>query len=430
MTKRFLFVLAAFTLMTGAFSAARSGQTQPPADLVRWIIEHAIPLETVDPAADDADLTPLREVIGDARIVGLGEASHGTSEFFTLKHRLVRFLAEEMGFTVFAIEANMPEAYRLNEYVLTGEGDPKALLEGMYFWTWNTQEVLDMILWMRDYNASGRGIMQFTGFDMQIPFVAIQEVRAFVEAHDPAYLEPLDEAYGVVTQAYESRRNRTPQKPAKFLASREAWREETESVLEHLTTQQAHYTAASPGEVAWALQNARLVVQDMRAELGGRPRDLSMADNVSWIVEQNPGAKVILWAHNGHIQQTSDFGGAMGSVLADRYGDDYLAVGFSFYEGEYNAFTPQKGLGTNQAKPAPPESVGGVFHATGMPLFALDLRHIEPGTPGVWFSALRPMRQIGAVSFDDDRPFSSVVLAQKYDVVLFVDQMTASHILE
>ena len=214
-----------FVLVTGAFSAARSGQTGPPADLVRWIREHAVPLKTVDPAADDADLMPLKEMIGDARIVGLGEASHGTSEFFTLKHRLVHFLATELGFTVFAIEANMPEAYRLNEYVLTGEGDPEKLLEGMYFWTWNTQEVLDMILWMRDYNASGAGVMQFTGFDMQTPFVAMQEVRAFVEAYDPAYLGPLDEAYGAVSRVYGGRRDRTPQKPAEYLASIEAWRE-------------------------------------------------------------------------------------------------------------------------------------------------------------------------------------------------------------
>ena len=120
----------------------------------------------------------------------------------------------------------------------------------------------------------------------------------------------------------------------------------------------------------------------------------------------------------------------MGSVLADRYGDDYLAVGFAFYEGEYTAFTSQGGLGTHTAKPAPPGSVGGTFHATAMPLFALDLRHIEPGTPAVWFTAPKPMRQIQSVPFDDDRPFSSVALVQDYDVVLFVDQMTASHVLE
>src|SRR5262249_11245763 len=136
-------------------------------------------------------------MIGDTRIVSLGEATHGTAEFFRMKHRLVEFLATEMGFTVFAIEASMPEAFRLNDYVLRGEGDPKELLRGMYFWTWNTQEVLDMILWMREFNASGKGRIQFTGFDMQTPTFAEEIVRDFVTKADPDYLA---EVNGVYTQ--------------------------------------------------------------------------------------------------------------------------------------------------------------------------------------------------------------------------------------
>jgi hypothetical protein len=92
-----------------------------------------------------------------------------------------------MGFNIFAIEANMPEAYRLNDYVLTGRGDPKTLLKGMYFWTWNTQEVLDMILWMRDFNESGKGRVQFTGFDMQTTTVAVRIVQDFVRKFDTRY---------------------------------------------------------------------------------------------------------------------------------------------------------------------------------------------------------------------------------------------------
>src|SRR4029450_5293537 len=130
------------------------------------------------------DLRPLKNLVRNARIVALGEGTHGTSEFFRMKHRILEFLATEMGFTIFAIEANMPEAYRVNDFVLTGRGDPKALLKGMYFWTWNTQEVLDMILWMRDFNQSGKGRIEFTGFDMQTPTVAMQIVRDFVAAHD------------------------------------------------------------------------------------------------------------------------------------------------------------------------------------------------------------------------------------------------------
>src|SRR5206468_12854279 len=92
--------------------------------------------------------------------------------------------------TIFSIEANMPEAYRVNDYVLTGQGDAKELLKGMYFWTWNTQEVLNMMNWMRDFNASNEheAPIQFTGFDMQIPTVAMQIVQDFATANDAGAL--------------------------------------------------------------------------------------------------------------------------------------------------------------------------------------------------------------------------------------------------
>src|SRR5438046_7427383 len=133
-------------------------------------------------------MQPLKKVVGDARIVSLGEATHGTREFFQLKHRMLEFLATEMGFTIFSIEANMPEAYRLNDYVLNGTGDPAELLRGMYFWTWNTEEVLDMIRWMRAFNASGRGRVQFTGFDMQTHTVALDIVQQFLRRYDTSYV--------------------------------------------------------------------------------------------------------------------------------------------------------------------------------------------------------------------------------------------------
>jgi Erythromycin esterase homolog len=75
------------------------------------------------------------------------------------------------------MEANMPEAYRLNDYVLRGKGDPKKLLAGMIFWTWNTQEVLDFIKWMRKYNVNHSKKVMFAGFDMQYYSGAISELR-------------------------------------------------------------------------------------------------------------------------------------------------------------------------------------------------------------------------------------------------------------
>jgi erythromycin esterase-like protein len=192
--------------MFGTVAMAAHALAAPPtAEETDWVKQHAIPLKSVEAGNGFEDLQPLKRVIGDARIVSLGEPTHGTREAFQFKHRLVEFLASEMGFTVFGIEASMPEACALNPWVLgrVGEGtDEEAakLIGGMYFWTWNTEEVLAMVKWMRAFNAreaaAGTGkTIQFTGFDMQTPDVAMQIVADFVEKHDAESLAMVRECY-------------------------------------------------------------------------------------------------------------------------------------------------------------------------------------------------------------------------------------------
>jgi erythromycin esterase-like protein len=165
---------------------------------IDWARAHALRLDTTRANGNFGDLKSLKRELPNAEIIGLGEATHGTAEFFTIKHRMIEFLTKEMGFEVFAIEANMPEAHKLNDFVLHGYGDPKELLKGMHFWTWNTQEVLDLILWMRAFNRLGAGHIEFTGFDMQTPTLAQETVRDFVRRYDPAYEKTVTRLYGQV----------------------------------------------------------------------------------------------------------------------------------------------------------------------------------------------------------------------------------------
>lgn len=140
----------------------------PNALVVSWLRDHALPFDTPVVREDRSDLSFLESLIGDARIVSLGEATHGTREFFQMKHRILDYLAEEMGFRLFAMEATWPEMNRIDDWVHGGEGDPAVLLSGQYFWTWNTQEVMDLITWAREFN-SGRppeDHVSVLGFDM------------------------------------------------------------------------------------------------------------------------------------------------------------------------------------------------------------------------------------------------------------------------
>jgi erythromycin esterase len=408
---------------------------------IAWLKASAVPFDTADAGHGFSDLTPLKAMIGDAHIVSLGEATHGTAEFFKMKHRLTEFLASEMGFTVFAIEASMPEAFRVNDYVLRGEGDPNELLKGMYFWTWNTQEVLDMILWMREFNKSGKGKIEFLGFDMQEPKVAAQNVRTFVAKADPDYRKTLDEAYAGLASYTRFQRelrmmpgaggdDNAAAKTTKTKADYDRLVERSGEVLEYLTKERDRLVKAVEGDAAgvdWAIQNARIVVQAVKVLTGpGDYRDRSMAENVDWILAHRPtGTKIVLWAHNFHVSRQP---GAMGSFLAERHKNDMVVSGFAFHEGKYTAVAPGIGLKTNDASASAPGSVEWAFHEAGLERAILDLRKVDRGSSSSnWLAEPINHRSIGALAMGG--AFFPNELTKSFDLLIFFDQTTASVLL-
>ncbi len=392
----------------------------PTVEQIAWVRDNAIPFVTPDAGSGFTDLEPLEEIIGDAGIVALGEGTHGTSEFFRMKHRLVEFLAEEMGFTVFAIEANMPECEALNRYVLTGTGDPRKGLDDIYFWTWNTREVLDMIEWMREFNASGRGRMEFWGFDMQAPLVTITEVNQFLTKVDPDYAVTAEEKYGEVAEIYRN----TLQRGQRVLSDEDEERyiRLTEDVLAHLEENRERYCRQHDSkDVNWGIQKAQVIRQSAEP----RHRDRSMADNVDWILAHHPpGTRIVLWAHNGHIHEQLP---SMGGYLAQRHDEDYYSMGFCFETGDYTAVGPN-GLATYTAGPPASGSVELVFQRTGLPRFILDLHIIEASsTTSGWLHSRRLFRSIGSAAIDN--PFYPVVLCQEYDALIWIARTTNSVLL-
>ena len=130
----------------------------------------SIAITSVEAGRGVDDLQPFKRVLKDVRILGLGEETHGTREFFQLKHRMVEFLVKEMGFRVFAIEASYSACQTINDYVMGRMNDGAKALKSQGFWTWDTEEVLAMMDWMRAYNASvpAERRVQFVGFDIQV----------------------------------------------------------------------------------------------------------------------------------------------------------------------------------------------------------------------------------------------------------------------
>lgn len=408
-------------------------------EMVAWLRDHVIPFETVVQRDDRSDLTPLLEIVGDARVVALGEATHGTLEFFRMKHRILDLLVQEKGFNLFAIEASWPEVNRINGYVLRGEGDAGAALAGQYFWTWRTRSVLDMIHWMRSHNQNpgDASLVSFLGFDMQYPGMAIHNVLRYLEAVDPDTVSYVDERLscidandyrGYFATAYRDRGE----------AYQNRCREDVDEVYALFQESRETFEAvSSPYDFAQASRSIRIVQQweDLQASRIPYARDRYMAENALWLLEQGgPDAKIVLWAHNGHVQTRN---GRMGDFLRAELGDDLVVVGFDFYRGHFTAVRrigeTNQGLATHSVDAPPWGTYEHYFRAADIPRFLLDLRGVDYSTPATqWLAGPRPMRSVGAV-YDSDHPgqyfVSDTRMPLEYDVMIYFEDTYATQVL-
>ena len=156
-----------------------------------WIQTHAIPLNSADPNSVDPNLSALRDAVGDARLVGLGEATHGTTEFWSIRQKISKYLVEEMGFTAILMEAGLPNSIAIERYITRNEGT--AVDAHRELRVWRYQEMRDLIEWMRAYNEANTGTdtLHFYGYDCAFRHwtEAIGHIVAFLEIVDPSAVD-------------------------------------------------------------------------------------------------------------------------------------------------------------------------------------------------------------------------------------------------
>ncbi|MFI5161695.1 MAG: erythromycin esterase family protein [Sphingobacteriales bacterium] len=397
---------------------------------------HAVPISTdPDDTVTFSDMQPLKQILSNRRIVGMGEATHGSHEFFAMKHRMLEFLVKQMGFRVFAIEANFTECRAVNDYVLYGKGDAKKVIAGMYFWTWNTTEVLKMVEWMRHYNMgkSTAGQVKFYGFDMQVDGVARLMVRSKLIKLDSGY-------YVAHFKAFDTLKIRpggfTKFSGVQIDSIKSLLKNIHEYIIEQDTNLLKIYTR---NEVDYLSRDLRLLEQCLE-ESGGTgekfvkmkgsyARDRCMAENVEWILDhEGANSKMMIWAHNGHINKTAKF---LGGYLKDSLKDAYYAIGFDFNKGGFRSVDLKaKKLKDFVIGDAVKGSTGDVFSQLNIPAFFIDIEGIEKSnSPATSFMNKEiTSRTVGAVFdpahedwyYQKDKPYS------RFDGLIFVNEVTAS----
>lgn len=402
---------------------------------------------------DDTDYDPLLEQIGDARYVLIGEASHGTHEFYRERTRITKRLIREKGFSAVAVEADWPDAYRINRYV-RGVGDDATSIEALSsftrfpIWMWRNADVLDFIGWLRDYNDSlpqGGLKAGFYGLDLYSLYGSVEAVLNYLDKVDPEaakrarYRYSCFEHFGEGTQAYGY---------ATGFGLSDPCQDEVLKQLVELQCKSGEY-ANQDGKVAqdeffYAEQNARLVKnaeEYYRTMFQGRVsswnlRDSHMAETldalVSHLDRHTPGTKVVVWAHNSHIgdARATEVGRIgewnIGQLVRERHGDQARLVGFSTYTGTVTAADnwdePPK---RKKVNPALPGSYESLFHEAGVPRFLLRL--LGDGATGA-LREPRLERAIGVIYRPETERVSHYFdcrLSDQFDAIIHIDETRA-----
>ncbi|MEW2185353.1 erythromycin esterase family protein [Streptomyces cellulosae] len=418
-------------------------------DPVSAVRQAARPLRTVEPDGPLDDLRPLKGIVGDARLVGIGQAAHGGRDFLALQHRMFRYLVEEEGFRLFVLEAPWSAGLRLDDYVRTGRGDPARIMAEEFhnaYLFMRTPEVLELVRWMRAYNVRHPGDpLRFAGNDSSWAGPDLYDrVIGYVRRAHPDLLP-------AVTELYRGLRPTLPAGEHMLAAIEEPlavrWEkaERTGKAVELLRARSfAGRTVAAGSAHAEAVANAEIVHQvarqnafdydepaDARAGLGYR--DEVMTDNTLWWL-RHTGRRAVLAAHNGHVYLEGfdpDYPVIQGGVLRRTLGDDYRVVGLAFGRGAFLATDPgvsdpvDADVKVFRPGPVAAGSVEETLEAVDGRDFFLDLRTTPPAARAL-FEAPRPKREIGT---HWPRDPDEVSLLRAADALVYLHEIGASRLL-
>ena len=416
--------------------------------------------DTAHPLGDTIhDYDPLLERVGDARFALLGEASHGTHEFYRERAEITKRLIEEKGFMAVAVEADWPDAYRVNRYV-HGVGDDRAATDALGdfrrfpTWMWRNTEVVEFVEWLRAHNQAlppGAAKIGFYGLDLYSLRASMEAVLRYLETVDPEAAKMARARYacfdhfGEDTQVYGL---------VTGSGLTKSCQEEVVSQLVELQRRAAEY-ARRDGRVAedeffYAEQNARLV---KNAEAYYRSmfleevsswnlRDRHMAETLDALVahleRQGARVKAVVWAHNSHLgdARATEMGHRgelnVGQLVRERYSRDAVLVGFSTHHGTVTAASDWGAPAERKrVRPALAGSYEAMFHATQLARFLLTWGEADRVTQGLREAGLE--RAIGVIYRPETERASHYFWARlrdQFDAVLHFDETRAVEPLE
>lgn len=446
---RSIFIIFLIVLQLLAFSCKVKNEnsqslTEEQQQLVQELNQLLVPLGASPLALTDNQLSVLDQ-LKDTKIIGLGEATHGTKEFFQMKHRVFRYLVENCGHKVFGFEADFAESIFLNNYITRGEGNLTELMrDKMHFWTWKTGEVRQLLEWMREYNTgkAAEDQIHYYGFDCQFTTYQPDMILEYLQRTLPALLETaspiLEEIKTISYSDYGSMSEETYNGLKTQLESlQDQWMSNKDPLI----------AGSSPEEYEINKQLLNTVIQAIIVRYHSAKgisitdsRDRFMAENALWIADFfGQDTKITLWAHNAHVARDSSYGGigAMGYYLNEALGDLYRVIGFAFSQGSFTAvgrdqYGNATGEMTHEITTEPlADSINFLFYHASQSDFVFQLEKISADSQwNNWLTTPRPFLSIGAVyNGNPANYYRTLDIRAHYDWIIYFDTTTASDLL-
>jgi erythromycin esterase-like protein len=420
------------------------------AEVVSAVRELALPMR-----GDHTDHDALLAAVTGARCVLIGEASHGTHDFYRERAEITRRLIEERGFAAVAVEGDWPDAYRVNRFVRAQSDDPgaiEALADFRRFpaWMWRNADVLDFVGWLRGHNdalPAGAPRVGFYGLDLYSLYSSMEAVIAYLERVDPDAAHSARQRYACFDitdsdgQAYGV--------SAGLDLSASCEREVIEQLRE-LRRRAATLAPLGEDELFSAEQNARVAKNAeayYRSMFRARRsswnlRDRHMMETLEALIahldRRGGRSKVVVWAHNSHLgdaratQMGSQGELNLGQLVREKYGSASALVGFTTHSGTVTAASTWDGPAERKTlRPALPESYEAIFHAVGLPCFMLRLD--LPSRAVERLRERRLQRAVGVIYLPESERISHYfygVLPDQFDAVIHLDQTRAVEPLE
>ena len=457
--KRFIIFLGAILMIQqGSIEAQDYSKQKTIIDtskVVNWVTKNAIPIHSVDTNSENSDLDKLAPIFNNKKVIAMGDASHGTKEFFVLKQRMIEYLVKNMNCTAIALEIPIDAGVHINQYVRTGEGDIDQILKKQAWWWHKSYEIRDFLVWMKEYNMllPDDKRISFYGFDCQANGDNTFQIFQYFKRVDENYDETIQPLLDFMAELYIYDYNIfTPYRIEKY--------DNTIITLQNIFEANREKYIAKSSNTEYLLTKARLNTFAGIVEMS-KPyllfpslgvRDKINTENIRIMSDIiGDDNKMVVWAHNGHIASdgylmqeffrldTSDGFYEVnrvpkeyitGYLLREEFGERFLNIGFEFYEGSFTAIEYERA--PKEFTVSAPESntlpfllnkpqINSNCYFIGLDSDKMDKTTLE------YFNAEQYCHEIGAAYVSR---YVKKVPIKSYDAIIFFRQTTASRLLD